>query len=101
MGSLWLIFAVAAVSTQSFAGSSRAFYQTPCDGNWAGAPWCDLKKSFESRSAAIVENLTVSEKTRLLKMMDEGVPRLEIPSYIWWSEALHGACIVFSCNEFT
>jgi beta-glucosidase len=28
-------------------------------------------------------------------MTDEGVPRLDIDAYIWWSEALHGAIAPF------
>lgn len=68
---------------------------TPCSGKWSTAVWCQPGPPFEPRAAALVANLTASEKAQLLLMIDGGVPRLSIEPYIWWSEALHGAIAPF------
>ena len=59
------------------------------------APWCKPGPPFEPRAAALVSNLTRREKSGLILMIDQGVPRLQIEPYIWWSEALHGAIAPF------
>eukprot|EP00039_Didymoeca_costata_P011358 m.159291 g.159291 ORF g.159291 m.159291 type:complete len:761 (+) comp15146_c1_seq7:120-2402(+) len=69
-------------------------YPNPCD-NFQDAPWCNLDSSFVDRAKSLVANLTVEEKSKLMHMMGEGVPRLDIAAYIWWSEALHGAISPF------
>ena len=43
-----------------------------------------------SRVAAIVSSLTLEEKAALMKFDSPSVPRLGIPKYNWWNEALHG-----------
>ena len=60
------------------------------------AAWCTTAgPPFAPRAAALVADLTATEKAQLLRMVDGGVPRLSIPPYIWWSEALHGAIAPF------
>lgn len=68
---------------------------SPCKGKWSTAAWCTHGPPFAPRAAALVANLTASEKAQLLLMIDGGVPRLAIDPYIWWSEALHGAIAPF------
>lgn len=46
----------------------------------------DLKKSAEE----IVSRMTVEEKISLLVDQSPAIPRLNIPEYNWWNEALHG-----------
>ena len=62
----------------------------PCDGSLKGALWCDQSRSFKQRAADIVANLTIEEKSGLFVNQASAVPRLELPAYDWWSEALHG-----------
>ena len=62
----------------------------PCDGSLKGALWCDQSRSFKQRAADIVANLTIEEKSGLFVNQASAVPRLELPAYNWWSEALHG-----------
>ncbi|HSS95588.1 MAG TPA: glycoside hydrolase family 3 N-terminal domain-containing protein, partial [Terriglobales bacterium] len=42
------------------------------------------------RAADLVHRMTVEEKVSQLVNQSRAVPRLNIPDYDWWSEALHG-----------
>ena len=44
----------------------------------------------EQRAADLVHRMTVDEKVTQLVNQSRAVPRLNIPAYDWWSEALHG-----------
>eukprot|EP00158_Paraphelidium_tribonemae_P010376 Partr_v1_DN5092_c0_g1_i1_m31392 putative beta-d-xylosidase len=55
-----------------------------------GTPLCDTTLDFPTRAAWVVSNLTLAEKIPLTVNGADGVDRLGIPSYQWWSEALHG-----------
>ena len=46
--------------------------------------------SIDQRVDALVSELTTTEKISLLGYNSQGVPRLGIPVYNWWNEALHG-----------
>jgi beta-glucosidase len=46
--------------------------------------------SAEQRAADLVRRMTVEEKVTQLVNQSRAVPRLNIPDYDWWSEALHG-----------
>src|ERR1041385_3395239 len=46
--------------------------------------------SPEKRAADLVHRMTVEEKVSQLVNQSRAVPRLNIPDYDWWSEALHG-----------
>ncbi len=43
-----------------------------------------------ARVAGLVSRLTLEEKAALMKFDSPSVPRLGIPKYNWWNEALHG-----------
>ena len=45
---------------------------------------------LKERVEALLSELTVDEKLGFLNYRNEGVPRLGIPPYVWWNEALHG-----------
>jgi len=47
-------------------------------------------QSPEARATALVSQMTVDEKIGQLMMESPAIPRLGIPRYHWWSEALHG-----------
>ena len=47
-------------------------------------------KSPEQRAAALVAKMTLEEKASQLINTAPGIPRLNLPDYQWWSEALHG-----------
>lgn len=45
---------------------------------------------IERRIDALLAELTVEEKLGFIDYRNAGVPRLGIPPYSWWNEALHG-----------
>ncbi len=46
--------------------------------------------SIDTRVADLIKQLTIEEKISLLGYVSKSVPRLGIPAYNWWNEALHG-----------
>lgn len=46
--------------------------------------------SFEARARDLVARMTLEEKISQMQFEAPAIPRLGIPSYNWWSEALHG-----------
>ncbi|MCD9014298.1 glycoside hydrolase family 3 protein [Parachryseolinea silvisoli] len=50
----------------------------------------DSRKDLNSRVNDLLHQLTVEEKIHLLGYNNQGVPRLGVPVYNWWNEALHG-----------
>lgn len=53
-------------------------------------PWYDTKKSFEERVELLIAAMTPREKISQMLHTAPAIPRLGIPSYNWWNEALHG-----------
>lgn len=52
--------------------------------------YLDTTLPFVERAKDLVSRLTLEEKVGLMSHPTPGVPRLNIPSYNYWSEALHG-----------
>src|SRR5258708_29837189 len=52
--------------------------------------YLDTSLSFAERAKDLVGRLTLEEKVSLMNHPAQGVPRLNIPAYNYWSEALHG-----------
>ena len=46
--------------------------------------------SPEDRAAALVAKMTLAEKVAQMGNTAPAIPRLNIPAYDWWNEALHG-----------
>lgn len=46
--------------------------------------------SFEQRAEDLVSRMTLEEKTLQMVFNAPAIPRLDLPSYNWWNEALHG-----------
>src|SRR5689334_4531244 len=53
-------------------------------------PYMNPKLSPEARAADLVHRMTLAEKASQMQNNSAAVPRLKIPAYQWWSEALHG-----------
>ena len=47
----------------------------------------------KERAEDLLGRLTLDEKLGMLNMNNEAVPRLGIPEYHWWNEALHGVAL--------
>lgn len=50
----------------------------------------DASQPLDARVHDLVSHLTLQEKVSLLGYNSKAVPRLGIPAYNWWNEALHG-----------
>ncbi|PVH67779.1 glycoside hydrolase family 3 protein [Cadophora sp. DSE1049] len=51
---------------------------------------CDMKASPAERASALIKALQPNEKLQNIVSKSPGVPRVGLPAYNWWSEALHG-----------
>ncbi|KAL2271342.1 hypothetical protein VTJ83DRAFT_713 [Remersonia thermophila] len=68
-------------------------YPDCINGPLANSTVCDVTASPADRAAALVKLMSVAEKLDNLVDMAKGVPRLGLPPYAWWSEALHGVAL--------
>ncbi|MEC5115573.1 glycoside hydrolase family 3 N-terminal domain-containing protein, partial [Xanthomonas oryzae] len=53
-------------------------------------PYLDTARSFEQRAADLVSRMTLEEKAAQMQNAAPAIPRLQVPAYDWWNEALHG-----------
>jgi beta-glucosidase len=56
----------------------------------ASLPYMNPQLSPEQRATDLVRRMTLEEKASEMQNNSAAVPRLNIPAYQWWSEALHG-----------
>ncbi|ESR62894.1 hypothetical protein CICLE_v10018058mg, partial [Citrus x clementina] len=56
--------------------------------------FCDAKLPYPVRAKDLVDRMTLAEKVQQLGDLAYGVPRLGLPLYEWWSEALHGVSYI-------
>ena len=60
----------------------------------------DLSRSFEERAADLVSRMTLEEKIAQLGNDAPAIPRLGVPKYEWWNEALHGVARAGAATVF-
>jgi beta-glucosidase len=53
-------------------------------------PYLNTSLTPEQRATDLVHRMTLAEKATQMQNNSAAVPRLNIPAYQWWSEALHG-----------
>ncbi len=56
----------------------------------AHIPFTNPQLAPEERATDLVHRMTLAEKASEMQNNSAAVPRLNIPAYQWWSEALHG-----------
>ncbi len=56
--------------------------------------------SFEERAKDLVSRMTLEEKVMQMLHSAPAIPRLGVPSYNWWSEALHGVARAGTATVF-
>jgi beta-glucosidase len=63
-----------------------------CTGSIASAQsvYLDPAKPIDERVKDLVSKLTLEEKVHQMMDVSPAVPRLNMPEYNWWNEALHG-----------
>lgn len=67
--------------------------------------YLDTNLSVAERVQDLLSRLTIDEKVGMMNHPVQGVPRLGIPDYNFWSEALHGVAAngratVFSAGDW-
>ncbi|MET0533622.1 MAG: glycoside hydrolase family 3 C-terminal domain-containing protein [Steroidobacter sp.] len=60
----------------------------------------DINKSFEERAADLVSRMTLEEKVAQMGNDAPAIPRLGVPKYEWWNEALHGVARAGAATVF-
>ena len=60
----------------------------------------DTSLGFVERAEALVSLLTVDEKISQMQHFAPAIPRLGIPAYTWWNEALHGVARAGTATVF-
>jgi beta-glucosidase len=53
-------------------------------------PYLNPALSIDQRVDDLVSRMTVEEKATQFSSTSAAIPRLQVPAYNWWSEALHG-----------
>src|SRR3989442_8492200 len=53
-------------------------------------PYLDTSLSLDQRVDDLVSRMTLEEKVSQMMNSAPAIPRLGVPEYDWWSEALHG-----------
>ena len=53
-------------------------------------PYQNQSLSFDARVSDLVSRMTLEEKVQQMKDVAPSIPRLGVPEYNWWNEALHG-----------
>src|SRR6202050_1191529 len=56
----------------------------------ASLPYLNPQLSPEQRATDLVHRMSLAEKATQMQNNSAAVPRLKVPAYQWWSEALHG-----------
>ncbi len=56
-------------------------------------PYMNPNLTPEQRAADLVQRMTLEEKASQLVNQARAIPRLKVPAYDWWSEALHGVAV--------
>ena len=60
----------------------------------------DTARSFEARAVDLVSRMTLEEKVAQMQNDAPAIPRLGVPKYEWWNEALHGVARAGAATSF-
>ena len=78
-----------------------ALLTVPAFATAPGSPvYLDTHHTFEERAADLVARMTLDEKIAQLQNAAPAIPRLDVPAYEWWNEALHGVARAGSATVF-
>ena len=64
------------------------------------APYLNPSLPIEERVNDLVSRMTLQEKASQLVNQARAIPRLRVPAYDWWSEALHGVARAGTATVF-
>jgi len=63
-------------------------------------PYLDAGRGFDERAADLVSRMTLEEKVAQMQNVATAIPRLGVPAYDWWNEALHGVARAGAATVF-
>ena len=66
----------------------------------AGAVYLDPSQPIDVRVDDLIKQMTLEEKASQLVNQARAIPRLQVPAYDWWSEALHGVANAGTATVF-
>jgi len=66
----------------------------------ASTPYLDPSLPLNQRVDDLVSRMTLEEKASQLINQARAIPRLQVPGYDWWSEALHGVANAGTATVF-
>ena len=84
MRTLLRFVAIAAAASAAYPASAK---------QPARPPYLNPSLPAAARAADLVRHLTLEEKASQLVNHSRAIPRLGVPAYDWWSEALHGVAV--------
>ena len=96
-----LVFLLLFALTMKINGDTGSFPDCK-SGPLASFPICNQSLPSRQRAADLVSRMNISEKISQLITTSDEIPRLGLPKYEWWSEALHGLAYspgVFFIND--
>ena len=65
-----------------------------------GAVYLDPSQPIDVRVDDLISRMTLEEKASQLVNQARAIPRLQVPAYDWWSEALHGVANAGTATVF-
>jgi len=66
----------------------------------SGPAYLDPSKPIDVRVDDLIGRMTLEEKASQLVNQARAIPRLQVPAYDWWSEALHGVANAGTATVF-
>jgi beta-glucosidase len=63
-------------------------------------PYLDPSKPLSERVDDLISRMTLEEKASQVVNQARAIPRLQVPAYDWWSEALHGVANAGTATVF-
>ena len=75
----------------AIVGAATAFPSSAKEA--AKPPYLNPSLPAATRAADLVRRMTLEEKASQLVNHSRAIPRLGVPAYDWWSEALHGVAV--------
>src|SRR5271165_3848341 len=80
--------------------TSPAYSQQGSDKPSSPPVYLDPKAPVDRRVDDLVARMTLEEKASQLVNQARAIPRLQVPAYDWWSEALHGVANAGTATVF-
>ncbi|KAL0324997.1 UNVERIFIED_CONTAM: putative beta-D-xylosidase 7 [Sesamum radiatum] len=96
---LAIIKAAAAQSTHDDHHPLPPFSCASTNPSTGSHPFCNVHLSVDERARDLVSRLMLDEKISQLINKASAIPRLGIPYYQWWSEALHGVAVAIGVEN--